>query len=94
MIEFTLYGIENEKFQRLESLLAIVMSDLKMAYTVEKIHDIDVIVRSGIGVIPSLFYHSNLISGDQVPDKDEFRMRIEQAINFKYPTKSKKENGH
>jgi uncharacterized protein YccT (UPF0319 family) len=92
MIEFTLYGIENEKFQRLECLLAIVMSDMHMAYTVEKIHDIDVIVRSGIGVIPSLFYKSNLISGDQVPDIDEFRIRIEKAINFKYPPKPKKSN--
>jgi hypothetical protein len=86
MKQFTLYGIENEKFQRLERLLVGVMQGLSMPYKLQKIHDIDIIVRSGIDAIPSLFLEEVLITGDNIPEESELKYRIEQAL--------KATNGH
>jgi hypothetical protein len=86
MKQFTLYGIENEKFQRLEKLLVEVMQGLSTPYKLQKIHDIDIIVRSGIEAIPSLFLEEVLITGDNIPEESELKLRIEQAL--------KATNGH
>jgi hypothetical protein len=80
MKQFTLYGIENEKFQRLEKLLVTVMQSMPVAYKLQKIHDIDIIVRSGIETIPSLFLENILITGDNIPDESEFKYRITDAL--------------
>ena len=80
MKQFTLYGIENEKFQRLEKLLTGVMQGLSTPYKLQKIHDIDIIVRSGISAIPSLFLEEVLITGDNIPEESELKFRIEQAL--------------
>jgi hypothetical protein len=76
MEEFTLYGIENEKYQRLERMLQKVLFDLKLDSKVSKINDIDIIVRSGISSIPSLFYKDTLISTEAVLDESELREKI------------------
>jgi hypothetical protein len=80
MKQFTLYGIENEKFQRLEKLLVSVMQSIPVAYKLQKIHDIDIIVRSGIETIPSLFLEHILITGENIPDEKEFKYRITDAL--------------
>lgn len=80
MEEFTLYGIENEKFQKLERMLRKVLADMGLNFKLVKINDIDIIVRSGISSIPSLFFKEYIISSEVVPDEMELKNRIAQLI--------------
>jgi len=80
MLQFVIYGIENEKYNRLLKELRSTMADIPMEYEVAQIKDVDEIIRSGVIAIPSLYHKDTLIVEENIPEAMQLKQIIGTAI--------------
>lgn len=80
MLQFVIYGIENEKYNRLLKELKSTMEDIPIEYEIAQIHDVDEIIRSGVIAIPSLYHKNTLIVEENLPEFVQLRQIIGAAI--------------
>lgn len=80
MLKFKIYGIQNDKYNQLLRRLDDAMELIGVSYVVEKIHDVDEIVSSGVLSVPSLFLNNIPLAQNSIPDKEFLKERISQAI--------------
>ncbi len=80
MLEFTIYGIENDKFINLMRLLSDAMSTFPLSYKIQRVTNIDDIISSGVVSIPSIYYKSTLISEEELTSVENMRKQILHAI--------------
>lgn len=80
MLEFTIYGIENDKFFKLMKQLSDSMSKFPFSYRIQRVTNIDDIIASGVISIPSVYYKSTLIAEEQQTSDKIMRKKIFEAI--------------
>lgn len=87
MFEFTIYGIDNDKFRRLLSDLQSSLKEIPLSYKVIQIKDIDEIIKSGIVSIPSIYFRNTLIIEDHIPEAAAMKKLIFKALEKELGTK-------
>lgn len=80
MLQFVIYGIENEKYNRLLKELRSTMEEIPMEYEVAQVHDVDEIIRSGVIAIPSLYHKNTLIVEENIPESVQLKQIIGTAL--------------
>jgi hypothetical protein len=80
MLEFKIYGIQNDKYYKLLLRLEEAMEKIYSTYRVERIHDVDEIVSSGALSVPALFLHDIPLAENHIPDVEQLRISIRDAI--------------
>lgn len=81
MLEFKIYGIQNDKYYKLLLRLEEAMEKIYSTYRVERIHDVDEIVSSGALSVPALFLHNIPLAQNSIPDVEQLRISIRNAMN-------------
>ncbi len=81
MLEFKIYGIQNDKYYKLLLRLEEAMEKIYDTYKVERIHDVDEIVSSGALSVPALFLHNIPLAQNSIPDVEQLRISIRNAID-------------
>lgn len=80
MLQFVIYGIENEKYNRLLKELKSTMAEIPLEYEISQVHDIDEIIKSGVIAIPSLYHKNTLIVEENLPESVQLRQIIGRAL--------------
>lgn len=81
MLEFKIYGIQNDKYFKLLLRLEEAMEKIYDTYNVERIHDVDEIVSSGALSVPALFLHNIPLAQNSIPDVEQLRSSIRHAMD-------------
>jgi hypothetical protein len=92
MIEFTLYGIENEMFHKLHDRLVETMKHIPVSYRIRKVDDIDQIVEAEIFSVPSLYLKDKLLAENSIPEEPALRDEILQLV--KVDKSNRNNNNH
>ena len=81
MLQFVIYGIENERFTRLREELISCMEGSPIDYSISQVTDIDSILRAGVVSIPSIYVNNHFIVEDTIPNHCNLKCIIGQSIS-------------
>jgi len=82
MFEFTIYGVDNDKFRMLLSELNTALNAMPLPYKVNQVKDIDEIIKSGVISIPSIYFKDTLIIEDHIPNDAVLKQLIFKALEM------------
>jgi hypothetical protein len=81
MLHFVIYGIENDRFNRLRDELISCMEGAPIDYSINQVTDIDSILKAGVVSIPSIYVNNNFIVEDAIPKHCNLKCIIGQSIS-------------
>ena len=81
MVNIKVYGTGCARCRNLESLCAETIDEMKIEANIEKVTDIDAIVKSGIMMTPGLEINGKIVSAGKIPTKETLIHWIQENSN-------------
>ena len=81
MVSIKVYGTGCARCRNLENLCVETVGEMKIEATIEKVTDIDAIVKSGIMMTPGLEINGKIVSAGKIPTKETLIHWIQENSN-------------
>lgn len=81
MINIKVYGTGCARCRNLEELCVAAVAELKIEAEIEKVTDIEAIVKSGIMMTPGLEINGKILSAGKIPTKETLIHWIKDNFN-------------